>query len=70
MFIEEEGGHQKTAGMICPMGLGVEEKGDRPQIGQGTVVAGPYTCVVLFSIKSLRKARNPSWMVVATLPCG
>lgn len=34
MFFEEEGGHQNSAGTICPLGLGVEEKGDRPQTGQ------------------------------------
>lgn len=34
MFFEEEGGHQNLAGPMCPTGLGVEKKGDRPQTGQ------------------------------------
>lgn len=57
---------------ICPMGMGVKEKEDRT----GTEVAvpgplslGPSAWIAPSSIKSSRKTRNSSWMVVATMPC-
>ena len=61
------------------MGVGLK-KGDRPEPGQWTVVTVPVTAWTLLSggsawiapssIKSSTKARNLSWMVAATLPCG
>lgn len=71
MFTKEERGHQDVAGAICPLEVGVEEKGDRPEPGQRTSVAvpgplfsGPYAWVAPSSIN--HGARNLSWMVVAT----
>lgn len=43
IFTEEEGGHQDAAGAICPVGVGVEEKGDRQEPAQGTVSGSAWT---------------------------